>query len=67
MRPCLSRQSWPQKDVQALRLPGITMAIEFNRRQIDTLEKTFFNSVRDQLEKNVQNVKRELTAASNPL
>lgn len=40
---------------------------DFTRQQVDMLEKTFLNSVRNPLEKPLQNTKKGLTASANPL
>jgi len=40
---------------------------DFNRRQVDMLETTFYDSVRNPLENPLQNAKKELAASANSL
>jgi integrase len=40
---------------------------DFNRRQVDMLEKTFYTSVRNPLEKPLQNAEKGLAVVANPL
>lgn len=40
---------------------------DFNRRQVDMLEKTFNTSVRNPLEKPLRNAEKGLAVVANPL